>query len=151
MQETGVRFLVEEMATHSSIHSCPGKSHGQRSLEGYSPCGCKRDRHDLETNSNKTKLNMVYILLFLHSTCFFHLLEYCCEYRYSLLVLLQRMKYPGLGAKFRCPSLKILDYKQECMLPKITDHNKDFKLGNRDLPKLINFSGTGLKVLLNLN
>ena len=37
------------------------------------------------------------------------------------------------------------------MLPKITDHNKDFTIGNRDLPKLINFSGTGLKVLLNLN
>ena len=24
----------------------PGKSHGQRSLEGYSPWGCKRVRHD---------------------------------------------------------------------------------------------------------
>ena len=29
----------EKMATHSSI---PGKSHGQRSLAGYSPWGCKR-------------------------------------------------------------------------------------------------------------
>ena len=25
----------------------PGKSHGQRSLAGYSPWGCKRVRHDL--------------------------------------------------------------------------------------------------------
>ena len=27
----------------------PGKSHGQRSLMGYSPCGCTRARHDLST------------------------------------------------------------------------------------------------------
>ena len=33
------------MASHSSI--LPGKSHGQRNLEGYSPCGHKRVRHDL--------------------------------------------------------------------------------------------------------
>ena len=33
------------MATHSSI--LVGKSHGQRSLVGYSPWGCKRGGHDL--------------------------------------------------------------------------------------------------------
>ena len=27
----------------------PGESHGQRSLKGYSPWGCKRVRHDLVT------------------------------------------------------------------------------------------------------
>ena len=27
----------------------PGKSHGQRSLPGYSPWDCKRIRHDLTT------------------------------------------------------------------------------------------------------
>ena len=32
-------LLEEDMATHSSI--LPGKSHGQRSLLGYSPWGCK--------------------------------------------------------------------------------------------------------------
>ena len=31
--------LEEGMATHSSI--LPGESHGQRSLAGYSPLGCK--------------------------------------------------------------------------------------------------------------
>ena len=31
--------LEKDMATHSSI--LPGKSHGQRSLVGYSPRGCK--------------------------------------------------------------------------------------------------------------
>ena len=31
--------LEEEMATHSSI--LPGQSHGERSLVGYSPWGCK--------------------------------------------------------------------------------------------------------------
>ena len=45
MQETWVRFLgwedplEKEMATHSSILA--GESHGQRSLVGYSPRGCK--------------------------------------------------------------------------------------------------------------
>ena len=42
MQETWVQSLGQEdpvekgMATH-----LPGESHGQRSLAGYSPCGCK--------------------------------------------------------------------------------------------------------------
>ena len=46
MQEMWVRSLVQkdalekEMATHCSI--LPGKSHGQRSLEGYSPQGGKK-------------------------------------------------------------------------------------------------------------
>ena len=45
MQETWVRSLgwedplEKDMATHSSI--LPGESHGQRSLSGYSPRGCK--------------------------------------------------------------------------------------------------------------
>ena len=45
MQETQVPSLGQEdplekeMATHSSI--LPGKSHGQRSLAGYSPWGLK--------------------------------------------------------------------------------------------------------------
>ena len=45
MRETWVRSLgwedplEEEMASHSSI--LPGKSHGQRSLVGYSPWGSK--------------------------------------------------------------------------------------------------------------
>ena len=33
--------MEKEMATHSSI---PGKSHGQRSLVGYSPWGCRESR-----------------------------------------------------------------------------------------------------------
>ena len=45
MQETRVQslgqadLLEKEMATHSSI--LPGKSHGRRSLVGYSPWGRK--------------------------------------------------------------------------------------------------------------
>ena len=39
--------LEKEMATHCSILAW--KSHGQRSLVGYSPCGHKRLRHDLAT------------------------------------------------------------------------------------------------------
>ena len=47
MQETRVQSLVwedsleEEVATHSSSLVLPGDSHGQRSLVGYSPWGCK--------------------------------------------------------------------------------------------------------------
>ena len=39
MQETREDPLEKEMATHSSI--VPGESHGQRSLAGYSPQGCR--------------------------------------------------------------------------------------------------------------
>ena len=39
LQSLGEEDLLKEMATHSSI--LPGKSHGQRSLVGYSPQGCK--------------------------------------------------------------------------------------------------------------
>ena len=31
----------------------PGKSHGKRSLAGYSPWGCKRARHDLATKQQR--------------------------------------------------------------------------------------------------
>ena len=36
--------LEKEMAIHSSI--LPGESHRQRSLEGYSPWGLQRVRHN---------------------------------------------------------------------------------------------------------
>ena len=51
MQEMQVQSLVwadpleKEMATHF----LPVKSHGQRSLAGYSPWGCKRIGWDLAT------------------------------------------------------------------------------------------------------
>ena len=35
----------------------PGKSHRQRSLEGYSPWGHKRVSHDLATNNNNIFIN----------------------------------------------------------------------------------------------
>ena len=40
----------------------PEKSHGQRSLEGYSPCGCKRVGHDLATKQKQV------MQMFLHLT-----------------------------------------------------------------------------------
>ena len=33
-----------------------GKSHGLRSLVGYSPWGCKRVRHDLATKTNNKQI-----------------------------------------------------------------------------------------------
>ena len=47
VQETQVQSLgwedplEKEMASHFSIWENTGKSHGQRSLVGYSPWGCK--------------------------------------------------------------------------------------------------------------
>ena len=47
MRETWVQSLSwedpleKEMATHSSQYSCLENSHGQRSLAGYGPWGCK--------------------------------------------------------------------------------------------------------------
>ena len=43
--------LERGMATHSVF--LPGKSHGQRSLVGYSPWGRKRVRHDLATQQQQ--------------------------------------------------------------------------------------------------
>ena len=40
-------------ARHPSPVFLPGKSHGQRSLVGYSPRGCKRIRHDLATKQEQ--------------------------------------------------------------------------------------------------
>ena len=53
MQETSVQslgwedLLEEGMATHSSI--IPGKSHGQKSLEDYSPWG-RKELDEIETH-----------------------------------------------------------------------------------------------------
>ena len=57
IQETQVQSLGWEdplergMATHSIF--LPGKSHGQRSLVGYSPWGHKRARHNLATQQQQ--------------------------------------------------------------------------------------------------
>ena len=42
--------------------SLPGKSHGQKSLVGYSPWGHKRVRHDLATKQQRVS---VYFLMYL--------------------------------------------------------------------------------------
>ena len=67
MWETRVRFLGQEdplekeMVTHSVF--LPGESHGQRSLAGYSPWGCKEldtteqlitHAHDIKWEDNLT-------------------------------------------------------------------------------------------------
>ena len=42
----------------------PGKSHGQRSLLGYSPWGCKKIRHDLGLNNNiYTYIQIICVML----------------------------------------------------------------------------------------
>ena len=57
MQETQIRSLgredplEKEMATHSRILAW--EIHGQRSLAGYSPWGCKRVGYDLETEERQ--------------------------------------------------------------------------------------------------
>ena len=39
----------------------PRESHGQRSLVGYSPRGCKRVRHDLVTKQQNNRTYLVYL------------------------------------------------------------------------------------------
>ena len=47
MQETQVRSLAQEgRKWQPTPVFLPGKSHGQRSLEGYSSWGCKREAKD---------------------------------------------------------------------------------------------------------
>ena len=44
MQETWVRSLGQEDPLEKGMATpvfLPGEPHGQKSLEGYSPCGCK--------------------------------------------------------------------------------------------------------------
>ena len=59
MQETWVRSLgredplEKEMAIHSSI--LPGESHGQRSLVGYSPRGCKESNMTQQLSAKSTQ------------------------------------------------------------------------------------------------
>ena len=50
--EGGGDPLKEEMATHASILAW--KSHGQRSLAGYSPWSCKRVGKDLAAKTTTT-------------------------------------------------------------------------------------------------
>ena len=45
--------LEEEMAAHSTILAW--KSHGQRSLAGYSPWGCNRAGHNLTTKQQQSQ------------------------------------------------------------------------------------------------
>ena len=60
MRETRVQSLGQEdplekgIATHSSI--LPEESHGQRSLVGYSPWGCKRVRRNWATNHQRQQV-----------------------------------------------------------------------------------------------
>ena len=55
MQEKQVWFLgwedplEKETVTYSTPVLSPGKSHGQRKMEAYSPWGCERVGHDLAT------------------------------------------------------------------------------------------------------
>ena len=50
--------LQKEMTIHSSILAW--KSHEQRSVAGYSPWGCKRDRHHLATKQQHNSLQFVF-------------------------------------------------------------------------------------------
>ena len=54
--------LEKELATHSSILAW--KSHGQKSLVGYSSWGCKRVGHDLATKTTDI----------INTKCFYNLL-----------------------------------------------------------------------------
>jgi len=52
-QETWVQSL--ENPLERDIPNLLGKSHGQRSLAGFSPWGCKSIRHDLATKQQQPR------------------------------------------------------------------------------------------------
>ena len=58
-QATRVQSLDQEDPLKKEMQPTPlflpGKSHGQRSLAGYSPGGCKRVQQDLAKNNNNDK------------------------------------------------------------------------------------------------
>ena len=60
-QETWVQSLSQEDTLEYEMEPTPvflpGKFHGQRSLEGYSPWGGKRVRQDLATKQQTTYTN----------------------------------------------------------------------------------------------
>ena len=62
------------MATHSSI--LPKKSHRQKSLEGYSPWGHKRDRHDRVTKKPQLCYMHLSIKLYKCTVCLILVLQY---------------------------------------------------------------------------
>ena len=57
-QETRVQSLSQEETLKQEIDPTPvflpGKFHGQGSLEGYRPWGCKRVRQDLKSKQQQT-------------------------------------------------------------------------------------------------
>ena len=59
-QEMWVRFLSQEDPLKEEMQPTPvflsGESHGQRSLAGYSPWGCKGVRHDLVTKQQQKNI-----------------------------------------------------------------------------------------------
>ena len=74
MQEIGVRSLGQEdapekgMAADSSI--LPGEFHGQSSLVGYSPWGCKGVGHNLATNTFSLSLTFKRLNVLKHFSLF---------------------------------------------------------------------------------
>ena len=62
------------MTAHSQV-LLPGKSHGQRNLEGYSPWGHKRVRQDLVTKERSQRMeihNEFLVHTKVQSLCNFH-------------------------------------------------------------------------------
>ena len=49
--------LEKKMATHSNVS--PRESHGQKSLVGYSPWGCKESDMTQRLNNNNSNNNLV--------------------------------------------------------------------------------------------
>ena len=54
----GLGRSLGEGKWHPTPVVLPGKSHGQRSLVGYSPWGCKRVRNDLATKQQQQKVTL---------------------------------------------------------------------------------------------
>ena len=65
----GSRISPGEGNGNSTPVFLSAKSHGQRSLEGYSPWGCKKVRHDLTTKQQQIDIDIgiyIYICIYMY-------------------------------------------------------------------------------------
>ena len=64
-------------------HSCLGKSHGRRSLAGYSPWGHKRVRCCLVTKQEQNIYPYIYMYICIYIYAYICMYAYACMYTYA--------------------------------------------------------------------
>ena len=106
MQETGVRKIPQRRAWQHAAVFLPGEFHGQRSLEGYSPWGCKKsDTAEQLRLSHSAQKIVVCHMLDLQASSLFNI--HCIRYRIDSISLFKNLQwFPIFLIKFFCQLLK---------------------------------------------